>query len=149
VGYGEGELDLGRWRGQREGNREGDKKGKGINDGDLAGDARTLGLDTTPRVGKSGSLREDREGQGLGRESSGVQQGPNTRYRFPGTFIRERFPLPGSSSAPIFDGYDASDFLEQWTDACDDYELSTEERRKRFPRYCITAVKDKIVVLPE
>ena len=72
VGYGEGELDLGRWRGQREGNREGDKKGKGINDGDLAGDARTLGLDTTPRVGKSGSLREDREGQGLGRESSRV-----------------------------------------------------------------------------
>jgi hypothetical protein len=73
VGYGEGELDLGRWRGQKEGNRESDKKGKGIKDRDLTGDARTLRLDTTLRVGKSGSLKEDREGQGLGRESSGVQ----------------------------------------------------------------------------
>jgi hypothetical protein len=72
VGYGEGELDLGKWRGQREENREGDKKGKGINDGDLTSDARTLRVDTTPRVGKSGSLREDREGQGLSRESSRI-----------------------------------------------------------------------------
>jgi hypothetical protein len=72
VGYGEGELDLRRWRGQRKRNREGDKKGKGINDKDLIGDTKTLGLNTILRVGKSGSLREDREGQGLGRESSGV-----------------------------------------------------------------------------
>ena len=62
MGYGEGELDLERWRGQREGNREGDKKGKGINDRDLTSDTRTLRLNTTLRVGKSGSLREDREG---------------------------------------------------------------------------------------
>jgi len=62
VDYGEGELDLRRWRGQREGNREGDKKGKGINDRDLASDVRTLRLDTIFRVRKSGSLREDRKG---------------------------------------------------------------------------------------
>jgi hypothetical protein len=72
VDYGEGELDLRRWRGQRERNREGNKKGKGINDRDFTGDVRTLGLDTTLRVGKSGSLREDRKGQGLGQESSRV-----------------------------------------------------------------------------
>jgi hypothetical protein len=72
VGYGEGELDLRRWRGQREGNREGDKKGKGINDRDFINDVRTLRLNTILRVGKSGSLREDREGQGLSRESSKV-----------------------------------------------------------------------------
>ena len=69
MGYREGELDLRRWRGQREGNREGDKKGKGINDRDLVNDTRTLRLDIILRVGKSGSLKEDREGQGLGRES--------------------------------------------------------------------------------
>ena len=73
MSYGKGELDLRRWKGQREENREGDKKGKEINDKDLASDARTLRLDIILRVGKSGSLREDREGQGLGRESSGVQ----------------------------------------------------------------------------
>ena len=62
MGYGEGELDLRRWRGQREENREGDKKRKGINDRDFISDIRTLRLDIIFKVRKSGSLKEDREG---------------------------------------------------------------------------------------
>ena len=65
MGYGEGELDLGRWRGQREGNREGDKKRKGINDRDFINDIRTLRLNIILRVGKNRSFKEDKKGQGF------------------------------------------------------------------------------------
>ena len=61
MSYGKGELDLRRWKGQREENREGDKKRKGINDKDLINNIKTLRLNTILKVGKSGSLKEDRK----------------------------------------------------------------------------------------
>ena len=69
MSYKERELNLRKWRGQRKRNRESDKKRNEINDKDFINNIRTLRLNIILRVGKSGSLKEDRKGQGLSRES--------------------------------------------------------------------------------
>jgi hypothetical protein len=62
VGYKETELDLGKWRGQGEGTQEGNKKGKRIDNRDLASNTRAPRLGAAPRVGERGSLGNNKEG---------------------------------------------------------------------------------------
>jgi hypothetical protein len=58
-------------------------------------------------------------------------------------------PLPGTLGSPIFEGANATEFLERYDDLCSDYQVSEKDRLTRLPRYCIQPIAETIRSLNE
>jgi hypothetical protein len=58
-------------------------------------------------------------------------------------------PPPGTLGSPMFEGANATEFLERYKDLCSDYHVSAEDKLMRLPRYCIQPIAETIKSLKE
>ena len=53
-------------------------------------------------------------------------------------------PLPGSIGTPLFEGANATEFLERFNDLCNDYSIALADRLIKLPKYCAREVGEAI-----
>jgi len=58
-------------------------------------------------------------------------------------------PLPGFVGVPFFRGRDATEFLERYDELCEEYNLTTDQKVAKLPRYCERSISDVIKTLKE
>jgi hypothetical protein len=58
-------------------------------------------------------------------------------------------PLPGVAGIPLFEGANATEFLDRFEDLCKEYSVSDEDKLLKLPRYCSRDVRDTIISLKE
>ena len=67
----------------------------------------------------------------------------------PGHQFIMAMPYPGTPGTPFFDGRNVTDFLDRFSDLCEDYKLSADEKMKRLPRYCDMRIGRTIETMKE
>jgi hypothetical protein len=58
-------------------------------------------------------------------------------------------PLPGATGIPLFEGVNATEFLDRFEDLCKEYSISDQDKFNRLPRYCSRSVGDVVRSLKE
>ena len=67
----------------------------------------------------------------------------------PVSYFIMAMPYPGTPGTPFFDGRNVTDFLDRFSDLCDDYKLSNSEKMQRLPRYCDMRIGQTIETIKE
>jgi hypothetical protein len=60
------------------------------------------------------------------------------------SIIRLPMPLPGSPGVPLFEGANATEFLDNFDDLCDEYAVTEQGRLVKLPKYCSRSIGDSI-----
>jgi hypothetical protein len=58
-------------------------------------------------------------------------------------------PLPGVARIPLFEGANATDFLDRFEDLCKEYGVLEEDKLLKLPRYYSQDVRETIISLKE
>ena len=58
-------------------------------------------------------------------------------------------PLPGAVGMPLFEGANATEFLDRFDDLCKEYLVTDEDKLTKLPRYCSRNIGDAIKSLKE
>jgi predicted aspartyl protease len=53
-------------------------------------------------------------------------------------------PVPGSLGVPLFEGANATEFLDNFDDLCDEYAVAEQQKLMKLPKYCSRSVGDSI-----
>jgi hypothetical protein len=60
------------------------------------------------------------------------------------SIIRLPMPLPGSPGVPLFEGANATEFLDNFDDLCDEYAVAEQGKLVKLPKYCSRSIGDSI-----
>jgi hypothetical protein len=60
------------------------------------------------------------------------------------SIIRLPMPLPGSPGVPLFEGTNATEFLDNFDDLCDEYAITEQGKLLKLPKYCSRSIGDSI-----
>src|SRR5438045_2567154 len=58
-------------------------------------------------------------------------------------------PLPGSIGMPLFEGANATEFLDHFNDLCKEYLVLDEDKLVKLPQYCSRSIGDAVKSLKE
>jgi hypothetical protein len=53
-------------------------------------------------------------------------------------------PVPGSLGVPLFEGANATEFLDNFDDLCDKYAVTEQGKLMKLPKYCSRSVGNSI-----